>query len=334
MQFGQLKRRDFMTLLGGAAVGLPLAARAQQGDGRRRIGVLMGLAETDPEGQSRVAAFRRTLHALGWTEDRNLHVDYRWAAGDVARTQAFATELVSLNPEVIVVNTPPGLNALRQATSSIPIVFAQAVDVSESGITNPACPETNITGFTGFYTYEMSGKWLGLLREIAPLVARVAVLQNPKHPSWAGYRAAIEAVASAVGLQIKPALVNVPEDIDRALDAIAQESNAGLVVLPDTFTVVHRGRIVRLANQHGLPAIYPVRFFATAGGLMSYGSDIVELVRLTATYVDRILRGATPNELPVQSSTKFDLVINLKTAKALGLHVAPTLLARADEVIE
>jgi putative ABC transport system substrate-binding protein len=180
----------------------------------------------------------------------------------------------------------------------------------------------------------MSGKWLGLLKEIAPLVACVAVLQNPKHPSWAGYRAAIEAVASAAGLQINPAPVNVPEDIDRALDAIAQESNAGLVVLPDTFTVVHRDRIIRLANQHGLPAIYPIRFFATAGGLMSYGSDVVELVRLAATYVDRILRGATPSELPVQSSTKFDLVINLKTAKALGLDVPPTLLARADEVIE
>jgi putative ABC transport system substrate-binding protein len=210
----------------------------------RRIGVLMGLAETDPEGQSRVAAFWRTLHGLGWTEDRNLHVDYRWAAGDVARTQAFATELVNLNPEVIAVNTPPGLSALRQATSSIPIVFAQVVDVSESGITNPARPETNITGFTSFYTYEMSGKWLSLLREMAPSVARVGILQNPKHPSWIGYLTAMEHAALPVGLQISPAPVNVPEEIDRALNAMAKQRNAGLVVLPDTFNVVHRDRIV------------------------------------------------------------------------------------------
>ena len=330
-----MKRRELITLLGGAAAAAwPRAAHAQQGERMRRVGVLFGLAESDPEGQARLGAFRQSLQALGWVEERNLRVDYRWAAGDLKRTEAFAKELVKANPEVIVVNTPPGLTALRQATSSIPIVFAQVLDVSESGIINPARPQANITGFTSIYTYDMGGKWLALLKEMIPTVARVAIMQNPGHPSWAGYKAAIEAAAPGMSLEIEPAPMYVRDDIDRALGSIALKPNAGLLVLPDTFTVVHRQHIVELANRHGLPAIYPVRFFAMAGGLISYGSDVVELVRLTATYVDRILRGATTHDLPVQSSTKFELVINLKTAKALGLDVPPTLLARADEVIE
>jgi putative tryptophan/tyrosine transport system substrate-binding protein len=300
----------------------------------RRVGVLMGLAETDPEGQARAAAFLRTLHGLGWVEDTNIRVDWRWAAGDVTRTQALAKELANSAPDVIVVNTPPGLSALRQATSTIPIVFAQVTDVSESGVTNPARPQGNITGFAHFYTYELSGKWLGLLKQIAPTVTVIALLQNPAHPSWSGYVSSMKAAASIVGVQVQPAPVNTPSAIDRMFDSLAAVRNAGLVVPPDTFTTVHRDRIVKLANDHRLPAIYSVPIFATAGGLMSYGSNIVELVRLTATYVDRILRGAKPQELPVQSSSNFSLVINLKTARTLGLEVPPTLLAIADEVIE
>jgi putative ABC transport system substrate-binding protein len=328
-----IARRDFIPLLGGAAA-WPVAVRAQQAERIRRVGVLMGLAEADPEGRARIGAFRRALQDLGWVEDRNLRLDCRWAAGDVPRTQMLAAQLVTSTPEVIVVNTPPGLSALRKMTSSIPIVFAQVVDVSESGITNPAHPAANLTGFTSFYTYDMGGKWLGLLKEIAPSVARVAIMQNPNHPSWAGYQAALGVAASALGVQANPAPVNTPAEIDRALDSMALEPNVGLLVLPDTFTTVHRDRIIMLANRHMLPAIYPTRFFATGGGLISYGAHVVELVRLTATYVDRILRGAATHDLPVQSSTKLELVINLKTARALGLEVPPTLLARADEVIE
>jgi putative ABC transport system substrate-binding protein len=307
---------------------------AQQPERMRRIGVLMGLAEGDAEGRARAATFLRALQELGWVEARNVHVDWRWAGGEVARTQALAMELVNSAPDVIVVNTPPGLAALRQATSTIPIVFAQVTDVSESGVANPAHPQGNITGFAHFYTYELSGKWLGLLKEIVPAVTGVFLLQNPAHPSWSGYVSSMKAAALAVGVQVHPAPVEAPRDIERVFDSIASVSNAGLVVPPDTFTVVHRDRVIALANHRRLPAIYGARFWPAAGGLMSYGADVVELVRLTATYVDRILRGAKPKELPLQSSSKFNLVINLQTARALDLTVPPMLLARADEVIE
>jgi putative ABC transport system substrate-binding protein len=295
----------------------------------------LGLAASDPEGQARVGAFRKVLNRLGWTEGGNLKVDYRWAAGDVARTRALAAELVSSAPEVIVVNTPPGLAALRDATSSIPIVFVQVLGASESGVVaNPARPEANLTGFTHFYEYVMGSKWLALLKEMVPTLTRVAVMQNPDHPSWLGYRQSIAAAAPALGVQMIPAAVKAADDIDKALDELARTPESGLLVLPDTFTTVHRVRIVALAAKHRLPAIYPVRFFAAVGGLMTYGADVVELLGLAATYVDRILRGAAPHDLPVQATTKFELVINLKTAKALGLEVPPSLLARADEVIE
>jgi putative ABC transport system substrate-binding protein len=330
----QTNRREFITLLGGAAVAWPIVARAQQPQRMRRIGVLMGLAENDPEGQARAAAFLRALRELGWAEDTNIRVDWRWAAGDAARAQALAKGLVNSSPEVIMVNTPPGLSALLQATSTIPIVFGQATDVSESGINNPARPQSNVTGFAHFYTYDLSGKWLGLLREVAPMLRGVALLQNPAHPSWSGYVSSMKSAASTLGVQVYPAPVKGASDIDRVFDTIAAVPDTGLIVPPDTFTTVHRDRIVKLANDRRVPAIYAVPFFAAAGGLMAYGSDIVELVRLTAIYVDRILRGAGPQELPVQSSSKFNLVINLRTARALGLDVPPTLLARADEVIE
>ena len=330
----QIGRREFIVTLGGTAAAWPLVAQAQQPERMHRVAVLMGLAESDPEGQKRIKGLRSRLNELGWIENRNLRLDCRWAAGDIARTRALATELANSVSEVIVVNTPPGLAALREATSTIPIVFAQVTDVAESGITTPARPQANVTGFAHFYTYDVTGKWLSLLREIAPGVAQVGLMQNPDHPSWMGYVAAMEATASAVGLGVYRAPVNEPAEIDRALDGIAEKRNAGLIVLPDTFTAVHRHRIVQLANKHGIPAVYPTSFFATAGGLMSYGSDVADLVRSTGTYVDRILRGASPGELPVQTSTKYELVINLNTAKALGITVPPTLLARADEVIE
>jgi len=330
-----LRRREFIFTLGGAAAAWPLAARAQQPERMRRIGVLMGLAESDPEGQSRIVAFRKTLQDLGWTEGRNVQTDYYWAAGDVDRTHALARNLVSSAPDVIVVNTPPGLSALRVETHTIPIIFVQVLDASESTVVmNPARPESNVTGFTNFYEYAVSGKWLALLKEIAPSVSRVAILQNPNHPSWVGYQGSIAKTAPLLGVQPIRAHIYTPADIDNALEALAHESNGGLLVLPDTFTTVHRDKIVALANHYRVPAVYPLRFFALGGGLIAYGADLVELLRLAASYVDRILRGARPIDLPVQSSTKFELVINLKTAKALRLEVPPTLLARADEVIE
>jgi ABC-type uncharacterized transport system substrate-binding protein len=330
-----LRRREFIFTLGGAAAAWPLAARAQQPERMRRIGVLMGLAEGDPEGRSRIVAFRKTLQDLGWTEGRNVQTDYYWAAGDVDRTHALARNLVSSAPDVIVVNTPPGLSALRVETHTIPIIFVQVLDASESTVVmNPARPESNVTGFTNFYEYAVSGKWLALLKEIAPSVSRVAILQNPNHPSWVGYQGSIAKTAPLLGVQPIRAHIYTPADIDNALEALAHESNGGLLVLPDTFTTVHRDKIVALANHYRVPAVYPLRFFALGGGLIAYGADLVELLRLAASYVDRILRGARPSDLPVQSSTKFELVINLKTAKALRLEVPPTLLARADEVIE
>src|SRR5262245_57076077 len=328
-------RRKLLAVLGGAAAAWPPAAHAQQSGRTRRIGVLLGLTESDPEAQSRIAAFRKTLQDLGWTEGRNVRTDYYWTACDIDRTHALATELVSSTPDVIVVNTPPGLSALRLQTHRIPIIFVQVLDASESTVVmSPARPESNVTGFTNFYEYGVSGKWQALLKEIAPAVSRVAILQNPNHPSWAGYQGSIAKTAPLLGLQPIPARVYTPADIDSVLDALARESNGGLLVLPDTFTTVHRDKIVALAEHHRLPAVYPLRFFATAGGLMAYGADLVELLRLSASYVDRILRGARPSDLPVQSLTKFELIINLKTAKALSLDVPPTLLARADEVIE
>jgi putative ABC transport system substrate-binding protein len=327
-----MKRREFIALVGGATIIWPTAARSES-ERTRRIAVLMGLAENDPEGRARAAAFLRTLRELGWAVGTNIHVDWRWAAGDSTRTEALATELVSSAPEVIVVNTPRGLSALRQATATIPIVFAQVTDVSESGVINPARPQGNVTGFTHFYTYELSGKWLQLLKEIVPEVAGVALLQSLNHPSWPGYLSSMKDAASALGVQLHPLPVSAADDIDRAFDSVATINNVGLVVPPDTFTTVHRDRIVRLANDHRVPAVYSGRFFAAAGGLMSYGADVVEVVRLTATYVDRVLRGTGPQQLPVQSSSKFSLVINLGAAKALGLAVPTTLLARADEVI-
>ena len=318
-----IRRREFITLLGGAAAAWPIAARAQQSGGMRRIGVLMGLAEDDPEGRSRLATLGRALQDLGWIEGHNIRMDYRWAAGDIGRTHILATELVRSAPDAIVVNTPPGLSALQVKTHTIPIVFVQVLDASESAIVvNPARPEANVTGFTNFYEYAISGKWLSLLKEIAPSVRRVTVMQNPNHPSWVGYQGSIAAAAPLIGVQPVEARIYTPADIDNTFDVMTREPNGGLLVLPDTFNTVHRAKIIALAARHRIPAVYPQRFYATDGGLMAYGADLGGLLRLAASYVDHILRGARPADLPVQSSSKFELVINLKTAKALGLDGA------------
>jgi putative tryptophan/tyrosine transport system substrate-binding protein len=284
-----VKRREFITLLGGAAVAWPVGARAQQPGGMRRIGVLMGLAEDDPEGRFRLAAFAKALHDLGWIDGHNIRTDYRWAAGDIERTHTLAMELVRSAPDAIVVNTPAGLSALQAKTPTIPIVFVQVLDASESAIVvNPARPEANVTGFTNFYEYAISGKWLSLLKEIAPSVLRVTVMQNPNHPSWVGYQGSIAAAAPLIGVQPIEARIYTPTDIDNTFDVLVREPNSGLLVLPDTFNTVHRAKIIALAASHRIPAVYPQRFYAADGGLMAYGADLAGLLRLAASYVDRI----------------------------------------------
>jgi putative ABC transport system substrate-binding protein len=328
-----MKRRAFIGLLGGAAA-WPLAARAQQGERIRRVGLLTGLAQDDPEAQARIKAFQQRLQELGWTDGRNIHIDYRWTAGDVGRTKTYAAELVALAPDVILVNTPPGLAALQKATRTIPIVFVQVVDASESSATSIAHPGGNVTGFYSYFAYTIVGKWLELLKEIAPQVRRIAIMQNVDHPAWPGYLRAINDIAPSFGVGVVPAGLHGPTDIKLGIDKLAREPGGGLIVLPDSMTAAHRKSIIDLAAIHRIPAVYPVRYFVVSGGLVSYGADLVASVRQATSYVDRILRGASPADLPAQQSTKLELVINLKTAKTLGLDVPPSVLARADDVIE
>jgi putative tryptophan/tyrosine transport system substrate-binding protein len=330
-----MRRREFVTLLGGAAAAWPLAARAQQPDRMYRIGVMIVNGENDPEGQSRIAVFRRGLQQLGWMEGRNLLIDYRWGVSEPARARAFARELVSFAPDVIVVNGTPGLAALRDATSSIPVVFVMVVDPVGAGyVQSLARPGGNITGFLSFEP-EMGGKWLELLKEIAPGLSRVAGILDPAFRGFAAVWRAIETLGPRVGLEVtRLAFRNPADDIESAVGAFAQLTGGGLIVLPTAVNNLHRERIISLAASHRLPAVYPFPPYTTSGGLMSYGIDTLDVFRRSASYVDRILRSEKPADLPVQAPTKFDLVINLKTAKALGLTVPPTLLARADEVIE
>ncbi len=328
-----MRRREFITLLGGAAAAWPLAARAQQPNGVRRIGVLIALAESDPEAQARAAAFRDGLQKLGWTEGHNIRIDYRWAA-DADHLLAYAAELVGLAPDVIVGNSSALVAALQRATGTIPIVFAQVADpVGQGFVASLARPGGNITGFaTTAATFSV--KWLELLKEIAPRVTRVAVIYDPANPNWAGYLRGIEARAPLFGVQLSATRVRNAEEIERAIDALARETNGGLIVGSSSLTGVHRELIIALAARHRLPAVYQFRYFVTSGGLASYGIDNIDLFRRAASYVDRILKGEKPGDLPVQYATKFELVINLKTAKALGLDPPVTLLARTDEVIE
>jgi putative tryptophan/tyrosine transport system substrate-binding protein len=326
-------RREFITLLGGAAA-WPLAARAQQGERIRRIGVLMNLAVDDPESQARNAAFLQALQQLGWTDGRNVHIDTRWAAAGADRFRRYAAELVALAPDVILASSNPGVAALQQETRNVPIVFVLVVDPVGSGyVASLARPGGNATGFL-LFEYGVSGKWLELLKEIAPRVTRAVVLRDPADTAGVGQFAAIQAVAPSLGVELSPVDVRDAGEIERAVAAFAGRSNSGLIATPSPSQGVHRELIIALAARHQLPAVYAQRYMVTAGGLISYGPDRVDPYRRAAGYVDRILKGEKPADLPVQAPTKYELVINLKTAKALGLEVPPTLLARADEVIE
>jgi putative ABC transport system substrate-binding protein len=334
-----VKRREFITLLGGAVAAWPLAARAQQSKRMVRIGVLIGFDESDPEGQARLTALQQGLQALGWIDDRNLRIDYRRYVGDPDRIRAAAAELVGLAPDVILAYAPPAVAALQRETRSIPIVFVQVSNPVGAGfVASMARPAGNITGFTSF-EWTVGGKWLQTLKEIAPHVTRSAVIFNPDNPAAGGFLGAIEAAVPSLGIQVTPVAVRASVDperavLERAVDAFGREPNGGMIVLPDFVIITLRQPIVALAARNRLPTVYPFRYFATAGGLISYGVDQIEQSRQAASYVDRILKGEKPADLPVQAPTKFETVINLKTAMALGLEIPPMLLARADEVIE
>jgi putative ABC transport system substrate-binding protein len=329
-----MQRREFITLLGGAAAGWPLVASAQQPERMRRVGVLIPFSENDPEVQARLAAFKQRLQDLGWTDGRNVRFDYRFTGENTERIRVGAGELVAVAPDVIVVSSNPPVATLRQATRVIPIVFTQVSDPVGSGfVASLARPGGNITGFHNFET-AIGGKWLEVLREIAPGVHRVAVVHNPDITANVAFLHAAEAASTSLGMTVTATGVRDAADIESALMAFAREPNGGLIVAPAPITTARRELIISLAARLGLPAIYPFRFFPISGGLVSYGIDQMEQWRGAASYVDRILRGANPGELPVQLPTKYELVINLKTAKALGLDVSLPLQQRADEVIE
>ena len=328
-----MRRRDFITLLGGGAAAWPIGPRAQQVERMRRIGVLMYLAADDPEGQARLAAFAQALKQSGWNEGRNLRIDTRWArADDVHR---HAAELVALAPDVVVAATGTATVApLLQATRTVPIVFVTVVDPVGAGfVASLARPGGNATGFT-IYEYSMSGKWLELLKEIAPPVTRAAVLRDPAVASGIGQFGAVQIVAPSLGVEVTPVDIRDAGEIERAVSAFASGSNGGLVVTGSAGAIVHRELIATLAARYRLPAVYPARYSVTAGGLISYGPDLIDQFRRAAGYVDRILKGERPADLPVQAPNKYEVVINLNTAKTLGLEIPPTRLARADEVIE
>jgi putative tryptophan/tyrosine transport system substrate-binding protein len=333
-----MERRDFITLLGGAAVAQPLAARAQSADRVRRTGILMNLAESDPEGQARLAAFRQGLSGLRWREGGNLRTEYRWwGAGDTESLRGHASELVRRAPDVILASGSRALQALQQETRSIPIVFVvQANPIGQAIIQSLARPGGNSTGFSQYET-TLIEKLLELLRETAPGIARVLVMFHPDNPAYSnptGYLRSFDAVVRTFGLA--PVIVTVQDatQIERAFAEFAREPNGGLLLPPDGFTLTHRERIIALAAQHRLPGIYSYPIFTRSGGLMSYGVDLDDLYRRAAAYVDRILKGEKPGELPVQAPTRFEFMVNLKVAKALGLDLQPMLLARADEVVE
>ena len=328
-----MRRRDFIALAGAAAA-WPLAARAQPAADVRRIGVLSPFAESDPEVQANVTAFRQSLQKLGWTEGRNLRIDYRWGSADAERIRAQAIELVGLKPDVILVSTALALQPLQRETRSIPIVFTQITDPVGSGfVASLANPGGNITGFTPA-EFSMFGKQLEVLKEAAPQVTRVAVMLNPDQKPQAGMWRAIEAAAPSFGVRLTAAGVRNSGEIERAVDSFAREPNGGLIVLPNPVNEGNRKLIITLAARHRLPAVYAFRFFVRDGGLISYGVDLVDQYRQAAAYVDRIFKGEKPADLPIQQPTKFELVINLKTAKALGLDLPWFLQQRADEVIE
>jgi len=331
-----VRRREFIALVGGTVVAWPRAARAQQADRMRRIGVLMPLTADDPLGQTRIAAFREELGKLGWIEGRNIRIDTRWmTTGDVESMQRFAKELVALQPDLIVTQSTPITATVLQETRTIPIVFALVADPIGSGfVANYAQPGGSVTGFVTMVP-EMAGKWLELLKEIAPRVARVTLLFNPATATYFEYWLnPFKAAAVSFAVEAMAAPVHDRSELESVIAEQARAPNGGLVVMPDTFTDAHRVEITSLAARYRLPAVYPYRQFTAVGGLLSYGDDLIDNFRRAPTYVDRILKGERPRELPVQAPVKFQLVVNVKTAKALGLTIPPLLLARADEVIE
>ena len=330
-----MRRRAFLGLIpSAAAAAWSITAHAQQPERMPRIGVLMTLTEDDAEGQARMMGFLQALQQLGWTAGRNVRIDYRWGAGNAVRTRKYAAELVALEPDVLLCGGSLGLAALKQATRTMPIVFGSVVDPVGAGfVESLARPGGNITGFTVF-EYSLSAKWPELLREIAPHVTRAAVLRDPTTAAGAGQLGAIQGAASSLALELRPVDVNDAGEIERAIVTFAGAPNGGVIVTGSTSATSHRDLIVSLAARHRLPTVYPARFFAVGGGLISYGPDRVGQFRRAAAYVDRILKGEKPADLPVQAPDKYELVINLKTAKALGLTVPPSLLARADEAIE
>jgi putative ABC transport system substrate-binding protein len=329
-----MQRREFITFLGGAAVSWPVLVWAQQPERMRRIGVLMAVAADDPEGQARIAAFHQGLQQLGWTVGHNVRIDTRWGAGDADRMRRYAAELVSLAPDVILASGGTVVGVLLQATRTVPIVFTQTSDPVGAGyVASLAQPGGNATGFT-ISEYGISGKWVELLKEIAPRVTRAAVLRDATVPQGVGQFAAMQAVAPSFGVEVSPIDVRDAGEIERTVTAFARSKNGGLIATGSSLTILHRELIITLAAQHRLPAVYWNRFYVTGGGLISYGVDSIDPHRQAAGYVDRILKGEKPADLPVQAPTKYELVINLKTAKALGLTVPPSLLARANEVIE
>ena len=331
-----IRRRKFLaTLLGGAATIWPLAARAQQAERMRLVGVLTSLAESDPEAKAWLAAFQEELQKLGWGQGRNIRINYRWAGGDEHRLQTYAAELVGAAPDVLFAVSVPPLEALNRKTRSLPIVFTQVSDPVKLGfVPNLARPGGNVTGFANF-EHPIGGKWLELLKDTAPGRSRVAVMLDPDNPkSQIAYWQGIEAAAPSFGVQLTRTDVRNTAEIERAINAFAQQPNGALLVAPNAVTILHRDLIIALAARHRLPAIYPYRFFAASGGFVSYGVDLPYLYRQAASYVDRILKGAKPGDLPVQLASKFELVVNLKTAKALGLTIPEPFLQHADEVIE
>jgi len=330
-----MKRREFIAGLGGMAAAWPLVAHAQQGERIRRIGVLMTLSKDNVEGQARLNSLVQGLEALGWANGRNVEIDARWPADDLERLRADVADFVRLKPDVIVAGGSRALLVLQQQTSTIPIVFVAAAGTTEHGlIANAARPAGNLTGYTTFDSFALAGKLLGGVKEIAPAVTRAVLIMYRGHPSLPGYRRELQIAARSVDVTSTTAEATSAAELEGIITEFAREPNGGLVMPADQFNIMHRDLIITLAARHRLPAIYAYRSHVAAGGLVSYGIDFSALYRPAAGYVDRILKGEQPADLPVQSPTKYELVINLKTAKTLGLTVPPSLLAQADEVIE
>jgi ABC-type uncharacterized transport system substrate-binding protein len=329
-----MTRRELIALLGSTAATWPLGARAQQPERVRRIGVLQGLAANDPEGQARFEAFLQALQQLGWTDGRNIQIVHRLTDSETDRARTYAEELVALAPDLVLTSGASTVGTMLQVSRSVPVVFVGAADPVGAGFVDSlARPGSNATGFTS-YEYSMSGKWLELLKEIAPRVKRVAVLRDPAISAGTGQFGAIQTATPSLGVELTPINVRDAAEIERGVTAFVRSGDGGLIVTTSALVLAHRNLIITLADRHNLPAVYYARFYVTGGGLASYGPDYIDQYRRAAEYVDRILRGEKPADLPVQAPTKYELVINLKTAKALGLDVPPTLLARADEVIE